>query len=126
MSKAPDSVDLDRFLHEPARLLTLVQLAAVNKADFTWLLRQTGLTRGIHHIHNALMGSACVGADDDDGVFPFRPCIHHGLSDCDHLVVDERTLIDEYRAVAVNGHVDLLDKIFSQLGTRLWQREIDF
>lgn len=40
------SVDLDRLLHEPARLLTLVQLAVVSKADFTWLLEQTGLSRG--------------------------------------------------------------------------------
>ena len=38
--------ELDKLLHEPARLLTLVQLAAVKKADFTWLLGQTGLTRG--------------------------------------------------------------------------------
>lgn len=38
--------ELNRLLHEPARLRTLVQLAAVNKADFTWLLGQTGLSRG--------------------------------------------------------------------------------
>jgi len=38
--------ELDRLLHEPARLLALVQLAVVSKADFTWLLRQTGMTRG--------------------------------------------------------------------------------
>ena len=40
------NMDIDRLLHEPARLRTLVQLAAVSKADFTWLLNQTGLTRG--------------------------------------------------------------------------------
>ncbi len=38
--------ELNRLLHEPARLRTLVQLAAVTKADFTWLLGQTGLSRG--------------------------------------------------------------------------------
>jgi len=46
MSTAPVIPDLDRLLHEPARLRTLVQLSVVKKADFTWLLGQTGLTRG--------------------------------------------------------------------------------
>ncbi|NNE04857.1 MAG: ArsR family transcriptional regulator [Xanthomonadales bacterium] len=46
MSDPAASPDIDRLLHEPARLLALVQLALVNKADFTWLLNQTGMTRG--------------------------------------------------------------------------------
>ena len=46
MPETKPPVELDRLLHEPARLLTLVQLAIVKKADFTWLLQQTGLTRG--------------------------------------------------------------------------------
>ena len=41
----PD-VDPDRLLHEPARLRLLANLAVVKKADFTWLLQQTGLSRG--------------------------------------------------------------------------------
>lgn len=41
----PDE-DPDRLLHEPARLRLLANLAVVRKADFTWLLTQTGLTRG--------------------------------------------------------------------------------
>lgn len=36
----------DRMLHEPARLNLLAQLAVVQRADFTWLLNQTGMTRG--------------------------------------------------------------------------------
>ena len=36
----------DRLLHEPARLRLLANLAVVRKADFTWLLNQTGLSRG--------------------------------------------------------------------------------
>jgi DNA-binding MarR family transcriptional regulator len=36
----------DRLLHEPARLALLASLAVVGRADFTWLLQQTGLTRG--------------------------------------------------------------------------------
>jgi DNA-binding MarR family transcriptional regulator len=37
---------LDRLVHEPARLLIMTHLAAVKEADFVYLLRQTGLTRG--------------------------------------------------------------------------------
>ena len=36
----------DRLLHEPARLNLLAQLSVVQRADFTWLLNQTGMTRG--------------------------------------------------------------------------------
>ncbi len=38
--------ELDPFLHEPARLRVLVFLAMVEAADFMYLLRQTGLSRG--------------------------------------------------------------------------------
>jgi len=38
--------DLDRLVHEPARLAILVQLAFVEEADFLYLMRQTGLTKG--------------------------------------------------------------------------------
>ncbi|MGQ9682768.1 MAG: winged helix-turn-helix domain-containing protein [Anaerolineae bacterium] len=38
--------DLDRLIHEPARLVIVATLYAVESADFTFLLRQTGLTKG--------------------------------------------------------------------------------
>ena len=38
--------DIDRNIHAPARLKIMACLAVVEKADFTFLLRQTGLTRG--------------------------------------------------------------------------------
>ncbi len=38
--------DLDRMLHEPARLMILMLLAQVSEVDFVFLLNQTGLTRG--------------------------------------------------------------------------------
>lgn len=38
--------ELDGFVHEPARLRVLVFLAMVDAADFMYVLRQTGLTRG--------------------------------------------------------------------------------
>lgn len=38
--------EVDGFLHEPARLRVLAFLAMVDAADFMYLLRQTGLSRG--------------------------------------------------------------------------------
>lgn len=38
--------ELDRLIHEPARLLIVGILYAVEKADFRYLLHETGLTRG--------------------------------------------------------------------------------
>lgn len=38
--------ELEALLHEPARLRVLALLATVERADFMYLLRQTGLSRG--------------------------------------------------------------------------------
>jgi DNA-binding transcriptional ArsR family regulator len=38
--------ELDRLIHEPARLAILVVLASCERADFLFLERATGLTRG--------------------------------------------------------------------------------
>lgn len=38
--------DIDRLIHEPARLLIMVYLYVVESADFTFLMNQTGLTWG--------------------------------------------------------------------------------
>ena len=38
--------ELDRTIHAPARLMILAYLSVVDSADFTFLLRQTELTRG--------------------------------------------------------------------------------
>jgi DNA-binding MarR family transcriptional regulator len=37
---------LDRLIHEPARLAILTVLSSVEDADFTFLQRTTGLTKG--------------------------------------------------------------------------------
>lgn len=39
-------VDIDKLIHEPARLKILAQLYVVESADFIFLMRQTGLTQG--------------------------------------------------------------------------------
>jgi DNA-binding transcriptional ArsR family regulator len=38
--------ELDRLIHEPARLLIVTFLSAVASADFLFLQRETGLTKG--------------------------------------------------------------------------------
>jgi len=38
--------ELDRLVHEPARLAILTALSACRSADFLFLLRLTGLTKG--------------------------------------------------------------------------------
>ncbi|WP_420629959.1 winged helix-turn-helix domain-containing protein [Candidatus Leptofilum sp.] len=41
----------DRLIHEPARLIIMALLYGVENADFTFLLRETGLTRGNLSFH---------------------------------------------------------------------------
>lgn len=41
-----DLMDLDRLVHEPARLAVMALLYVVESADFTFLMNQTGLTWG--------------------------------------------------------------------------------
>jgi DNA-binding transcriptional ArsR family regulator len=38
--------DLDRVVHEPARLLIVTILSTIESADFLFLQRETGLTKG--------------------------------------------------------------------------------
>ena len=38
--------DIDKLIHEPARLAIMAQLYVVQRADFLFLLPQTGLTTG--------------------------------------------------------------------------------
>ena len=38
--------ELNRLIHEPARLTIVALLSSVKEADFLYLLRETGLTKG--------------------------------------------------------------------------------
>lgn len=40
------AIDIDKLIHEPARLIIMTQLYVVEEADFIFLMRQTGLTWG--------------------------------------------------------------------------------
>jgi DNA-binding transcriptional ArsR family regulator len=41
-----DEFEIDKIIHEPARLKIMTQLYVVEEADFIFLMRQTGLTWG--------------------------------------------------------------------------------
>jgi DNA-binding transcriptional ArsR family regulator len=46
VTRPPVVPEVDVLLHEPARLRVLALLALVEEADFMYLLRRTGLSRG--------------------------------------------------------------------------------
>jgi len=50
--------DIDRTIHEPARLLLLIYLYSIEKADFTFLRKQTGMTQGNLSSHLTKLESA--------------------------------------------------------------------
>lgn len=50
--------EVDRLLHEPARLMIVTLLAAVAEVDFLYLLNETGLTKGNLSAHLARLESA--------------------------------------------------------------------
>jgi DNA-binding transcriptional ArsR family regulator len=50
--------DLDRVIHEPARLLLVALLSSVESADFLFLLKESGLTKGNLTVHLSRLESA--------------------------------------------------------------------
>ena len=64
MSENPGSPDLseltelDRLVHEPARLAVMALLYVVESADFTFLMNQTGLTWGNLSAHMSKLEEA--------------------------------------------------------------------
>jgi len=56
--------ELDKLIHEPARLSVLTALSSCGEADFTFLRRLTGLTRGNLSSHlSRLEGAGLVDVD---------------------------------------------------------------
>ena len=58
MSTTNEFPDLDRVIHEPARLAILSILSAAEQADFLYLLRETALTKGNLSAHLARLENA--------------------------------------------------------------------
>ncbi len=46
-----DLSGLDRLIHEPARLMIMALLSSVESADFLFLLKESGLTKGNLSVH---------------------------------------------------------------------------
>ena len=63
MSSEPREIDLqplaglDRLVHEPGRLLVMACLSVVERADYLYVLRKTGLTQGNLSSHLARLES---------------------------------------------------------------------
>ena len=50
--------EIDKVVHEPARLMLLSILYVIDSADFVFLLNQTGLTRGNFSTHMSKLEEA--------------------------------------------------------------------
>jgi DNA-binding MarR family transcriptional regulator len=55
---APSLVGVDRLIHEPSRSVILAVLSAVESADFLYLKRETGLTKGNLTVHLSKLETA--------------------------------------------------------------------
>jgi len=51
-------VGVDRLIHEPSRSVILTILSVVESADFLYLLRETGLTKGNLTVHLSKLEAA--------------------------------------------------------------------
>ena len=57
-SSHPSLLDVDRLIHEPSRSVILAVLSSVEKADFIYLQRETGLTKGNLTVHLSKLEAA--------------------------------------------------------------------
>jgi len=51
-------MDIDKIIHEPARLRIMMMLDGLEQADFTFLVKTLGLTRGNLNRHTEKLESA--------------------------------------------------------------------
>lgn len=68
--------EIDRTIHEPARLMLVALLAAVDEADFQYLHQATGLTKGNLSVHlSKLEEAGYVGIEKTfRGKYPLTIC----------------------------------------------------
>jgi len=71
-----DLSSLDRVIHEPARLMIMTTLYAVQEADFVYLQRECGLTQGNLSSHLAKLEEAgyLVISKTFKGKYPLTLC----------------------------------------------------
>jgi DNA-binding transcriptional ArsR family regulator len=68
--------EVDRVIHEPARLMVAALLAAVKEADFQYLHQATGLTKGNLSVHLSKLEEAGYIAIEKTfrGKYPLTIC----------------------------------------------------
>lgn len=76
MPALSDYTEVDRLLHEPARAVIVAILDAVESADFLYLQRETGLTKGNLSSHLTKLETAGYVAIQKTfrGKFPLTLC----------------------------------------------------
>jgi DNA-binding MarR family transcriptional regulator len=84
--------DVDRIVHEPARLMILLVLASVEEADFVFLLNTTELTWGNLSSHVSKLEEAGY-VEVEKGYVGKKP---HTLA---RLTPEGRRAVDSYRTV---------------------------
>ena len=90
MTDFKQMLETDRLIHEPARLIIMALLYGVENADFTFLLPETGLTRGNLSFHLTKLEEAGYVAIEKTykGKRPYTLC---------SLSEDGRLAFDTYR-----------------------------
>lgn len=83
---------IDRVIHEPARLMIVALLAAVEEADFQYLHQTTGLTKGNLSVHLSKLENAGYVAITKTfrGKYPLTIC---------RLTERGGAVLEEYRKV---------------------------
>ena len=81
---------LDRVIHEPARLTLVALLSSVESADFLFLLKESGLTKGNLSVHLSRLEEAGYVQTEKT----FRGKIPH--TEC-RLTPKGKTAFNEYR-----------------------------
>jgi len=84
--------EVDRIIHEPARLMVVALLAAVKEADFQYLHQSTGLTKGNLSVHLSKLEEAVYITIQKTfrGKYPLTIC---------QLTDRGREVFDNYRKV---------------------------
>ena len=84
--------EIDRVIHEPARLMIVALLAAVKEADFQYLHTTTELTKGNLSVHLSRLEEAGYLEIDKTfrGKYPLTIC---------RLTQAGRNALDDYRRV---------------------------
>jgi DNA-binding transcriptional ArsR family regulator len=91
-AKIQQLAEIDRVIHEPARLMIVALLAAVVEADFQYLRNATGLTQGNLSTHLSRLEEAGYIAIEKSfrGKYPLTIC---------RLTERGREVLDNYRKV---------------------------